>query len=64
MVSLETMMVGGILVGTLSDLHGRKPLFIGCFTLFTACTIITTFTPTPAWFGLSRFVAGLRASAR
>jgi len=29
------------------------------FTLFTLCTIVTAFTPTPAWFGVSRFVAGL-----
>lgn len=57
--TLLGMLVGGILSGTLSDLHGRKPLFIGCFTLFTFCTIITAFTPTPAWFGASRFVAGL-----
>ena len=53
--TLIGMLVGGIL----SDLHGRKPLLIGCFTLFTLCTIVTAFTPTPAWFGLSRFVAGL-----
>jgi MFS transporter, AAHS family, benzoate transport protein len=57
--ALFGMLVGGILSGTLSDLHGRKPLFIGCFTLFTLCTIVTAFTPTPAWFGVSRFVAGL-----
>jgi AAHS family benzoate transporter-like MFS transporter len=57
--TLFGMLVGGILSGTLSDLCGRKPLFIGCFTLFTVCTIITAFTPTPAWFGVSRFVAGL-----
>ena len=57
--TLLGMLVGGILSGTSSDLHGRKPLFIGCFTLFTVCTIITAFTPTPAWFGASRFVAGL-----
>jgi AAHS family benzoate transporter-like MFS transporter len=57
--TLFGMLVGGILSGTLSDLYGRKPLFIGCFTLFTACTVVTAFTPTPAWFGASRFVAGL-----
>jgi AAHS family benzoate transporter-like MFS transporter len=57
--TLFGMLVGGILSGTLSDLYGRKPLFIGCFTLFTVCTIITAFTPTPFWFGVSRFIAGL-----
>jgi AAHS family benzoate transporter-like MFS transporter len=57
--TLFGMLVGGILSGTLSDLYGRKPLFIGCFGLFTVCTIITAFTPTPMWFGVSRFIAGL-----
>ena len=57
--TLFGMLVGGILSGTLSDLYGRKPLFIGCFTLFTVCTIVTAFTPTPFWFGVSRFIAGL-----
>lgn len=57
--TLFGMLVGGILSGTLSDLYGRKPLFVGCFTLFTVCTIITAFTPTPFWFGVSRFIAGL-----
>ena len=57
--TLFGMLVGGILSGTLSDLYGCKPLFIGCFTLFTVCTIITAFTPTPLWFGVSRFIAGL-----
>jgi MFS transporter, AAHS family, benzoate transport protein len=53
--TLFGMVVGGIL----SDLYGREPLFIGCFTLFTVCAIITAFTPTPAWFGFSRLVGGL-----
>jgi len=53
------MLVGGIVVGTLSDLHGRKPMFLGCLLLFAICTAITAWSPTPVWFGVSRFAAGL-----
>ena len=57
--TLFGMLVGGILSGTLSDLYGRKPLFIGCLTLFAACMVVTAWAPTPVWFGASRFIAGL-----
>ncbi|MBD8688735.1 MULTISPECIES: MFS transporter [unclassified Rhizobium] len=53
------MMLGGILVGTMSELYGRKPLFIGCLSLFAACMVLTSLAPTPFWFAVSRFVAGL-----
>src|SRR5580692_2244541 len=57
--ALFGMLVGGILSGTLSDLYGRRPLFIGCLSLFAACMVATGWAPTPAWFGASRLVAGL-----
>ncbi len=53
------MLIGGIVVGTLSELYGRKPLFMGCLSLFAACMIATSLAPTPFWFAVSRFVAGL-----
>lgn len=53
------MLVGGIVVGTLSDLYGRKPMFLACLLLFAACTAITAWSPTPTWFGVSRVTAGL-----
>ncbi len=53
------MLIGGILIGTLSELYGRKPLFIGCLSLFAACMVLTSLAPTPFWFAVSRFVAGL-----
>ncbi len=53
------MLIGGILAGTISELYGRKPVFIGCLTLFAACMIVTAYAPTPMWFAISRFVAGL-----
>src|SRR5258707_8317587 len=57
--TLFGMLVGGIFSGTLSELYGRKPLFTGCLTLFAACMVVTAWAPTPAWFGVSRFIAGL-----
>jgi AAHS family benzoate transporter-like MFS transporter len=57
--TLFGMLIGGILSGMLSDLHGRKPLFLLCYTLFAACMVATSWAPTPAWFGASRFIAGL-----
>lgn len=53
------MLIGGLLVGTLSDLYGRKPLFVACLSLFTVCMAATALAPTPFVFGLFRFVAGL-----
>ena len=53
------MLIGGLLVGTLSDLYGRKPLFVACLSLFTLCMGATAAAPTPLVFGLLRFVAGL-----
>ncbi|MBR1219203.1 MFS transporter [Bradyrhizobium sp. U87765 SZCCT0131] len=57
--TLLGMLAGGLLSGMLSDLYGRKPLFVGCLTLFAACMVVTAWSPTPAWFGISRFIAGL-----
>lgn len=53
------MLLGGIVIGTLSDLYGRKPLFIACLSLFAACMVLTSLAPTPLLFGISRFVAGI-----
>jgi AAHS family benzoate transporter-like MFS transporter len=53
------MLIGGIVIGTLSDLYGRKPMFLACLTLFALCTAVTAWSPTPTWFAASRFVAGL-----
>lgn len=53
------MLIGGIFVGTLSEMYGRKPLFIACLTLFALCMVLTSLAPSPFWFGVSRFIAGL-----
>ena len=57
--TLLGMLVGGLSIGTLSDLHGRKPTFLSCLALFAACMVVTAWAPTPTWFAVSRFIAGL-----
>src|SRR6202035_1285257 len=57
--TLLGMLVGGLSVGTLSELYGRKPMFLSCLALFAACMVATSWAPTPAWFAISRFIAGL-----
>ncbi|MET0171031.1 MAG: aromatic acid/H+ symport family MFS transporter [Agrobacterium vaccinii] len=53
------MLIGGIFAGTISELYGRKPVFIGCLMLFALCMVATAYAPTPTFFAVSRFVAGL-----
>lgn len=53
------MLIGGILAGTMSELYGRKPLFIASIALFSLCMIASATAPTPLIFGVSRFVAGI-----
>ena len=57
--TLIGMLVGGLSIGTLSDLYGRRPTFIGCLTLFSACMVVAAWAPTPTWFAVSRIIAGL-----
>lgn len=42
------MLFGGIFVGTLSELYGRKPLFIACLSLFAVCMVATALAPSPS----------------
>ncbi|MGN7292719.1 MFS transporter [Rhizobium sp. SAFR-030] len=53
------MLVGGIVIGTLSEIYGRKPMFLICLSLFSLCTAVTAWSPTPMVFGITRFVSGL-----
>ncbi len=57
--TLFGMLIGGIVISTLSDLYGRKPMFLACLTLFATSMLVTAWSPTPTWFGISRFVGGL-----
>lgn len=58
--TLIGMLIGGLSVGTLSDLYGRKPLFIACLALFAACMVTNAWAPRP---GGSRSAASSPAAA-
>lgn len=53
------MLLGGLVIGTLSDAGGRKPMFLACLTLFTLSMGAAALAQTPTWFAVSRFVGGL-----
>jgi MFS transporter, AAHS family, benzoate transport protein len=53
------MLAGGLAIGTLSDLYGRKAMFLLCLTLFSLCMGGAASASTPSWFGIFRFVGGL-----
>jgi AAHS family benzoate transporter-like MFS transporter len=53
------MLCGGLVIGTLSDLYGRKAMFLFCLTLFSLCMGGAAWAPTPGSFGIFRFVGGL-----
>jgi EmrB/QacA subfamily drug resistance transporter len=48
--------------GRLSDIKGRKPIYVTGFSLFTAGSLLCGMADTPAWLIISRSVQGLGAS--
>ncbi|MBB4930510.1 AAHS family benzoate transporter-like MFS transporter [Lipingzhangella halophila] len=57
--ALIGMLIGALVVGTLTDLVGRRRIVIGCVIWFSTGMLLTAFAPTPEAFGLLRFVTGL-----
>jgi AAHS family benzoate transporter-like MFS transporter len=57
--ALAGMFVGSFAVGMLSDLLGRRRMLLGCVTLFSVTMLGAAWAPTPAWFGVFRFVGGM-----
>ncbi len=53
------MLFGALLIGTLTDLWGRKITLIGSVALFSVSMGICALAPTPFLFGLFRLIAGL-----
>lgn len=53
------MLIGGLVIGTMSDVRGRKPMFVACLTLFTLSMASVAWSPIPTWFAVSRFLGGL-----
>lgn len=57
--ALIGMLVGAISSGRLTDLFGRRRLFIGCLAWFSIMMIGVAAAPSPELLGLFRFLAGL-----
>jgi MFS family permease len=58
-VGLIGMMLGGLLVGTITDVIGRRKSLIISVSVFSLCTLLCAFAPGVFVFGLLRFLAGL-----
>jgi len=57
--ALAGMFFGGLLIGTLGDLLGRRRMLLACVTLFSLTMAGAALAPTPFWFGVCRFFGGL-----
>lgn len=56
--ALIGMLFGAMLVGTITDLIGRRRILIACITWFSLGMLLTAFAPTPELFGLLRLLTG------
>lgn len=57
--ALAGMFIGAILVGYLTDIIGRRKVMLICISAFSVLMLCSALAPTPAIFGLTRFLAGL-----
>lgn len=57
--ALFGMFIEAILVGTITDLIGRKWTLICCLALFSITMGLAAIAPSPELFGLSRFIGGI-----
>ncbi|MEC3977087.1 MFS transporter [Amycolatopsis sp. H20-H5] len=58
-VGLIGMMLGGLIIGTVTDVIGRRKALIIAVLSFSVCTLLCAFAPGVVVFGLLRFLAGL-----
>lgn len=57
--ALFGMFFGAILVGTITDLIGRKRVLIICVTFFSLTMVACAMSTSPEMFGLFRFIGGI-----
>ncbi len=57
--AIAGMFVGGIAVGTLSDLYGRKRMFVASLVVFSLSMAALAWSPSPGLFALFRFLGGI-----
>lgn len=57
--ALVGMFFGAFIIGTLSELYGRRRMLLACVALFSLTMIGAALAPTPWVFGLMRFIGGI-----
>jgi len=57
--ALVGMLIGALVVGTVTDIFGRRKIMLFCITWFSLAMGLCALAPSPELFGLFRFVAGL-----
>jgi AAHS family benzoate transporter-like MFS transporter len=58
-MALVGMMIGALVVGTLTDILGRRRVMIACLAWFSVMMPLTALAPNPEVFALMRFLTGL-----
>ncbi|WP_458117330.1 MFS transporter [Arthrobacter sp. D2-10] len=58
-LALLGMLFGTLIVGSLTDLFGRRKIMMVCISWFSLCMLLTALAPSAELFGLMRFLAGL-----
>lgn len=56
---LMGMLIGGVLVGTITDIFGRKKVMVFCITIFMISMAITAMAPSVLIFAIVRFLGGI-----
>jgi AAHS family benzoate transporter-like MFS transporter len=57
--ALVGAIIGAVMTGPLTDLLGRRRLFIASLVWFSVMMLLSAFAPSPWWLGAFRFLAGL-----
>ncbi|GAB7541749.1 MFS transporter [Cupriavidus sp. 8B] len=57
--ALVGMFFGAFLIGTLSEMIGRRRMLLLCVSLFSLTMLGASYAPTPGIFGVLRFMGGL-----
>ncbi|MPZ94428.1 MAG: MFS transporter, partial [Propionibacteriales bacterium] len=57
--ALIGMLIGAMVIGTITDIVGRRRIILACIVWFSTATLLSALAPSPELFGLTRFVAGI-----
>lgn len=57
--ALIGMLIGALVIGTVTDLVGRRRIMLVCIAWFSTAMLLAAVAPTPELFGLARFIAGI-----